>query len=320
MNKMKSMLAITFGVLFSLTLFPVSLEAQTDGIKSIAAKEIWIIKNVGVAPFFSPDGQWVAWTNAVERETRVYVAKVGTEKIIELGKTEELLGWLPKNSEYLMTAEGFLSIKTKQISFLTAPVIESYFIKKAPSSNPGGNPYPTRIIYPFWMIRQGRIKKTYATEEPYCFSLLADKTSRKIVVFSKGIPLYEKEKAEMIFEFVPSPSADKFLLYYSPGENEQKVLEIKENKIHQLPDGTHFSWSPEGQKLIFAKLKDDGHFETSGELFLCNWDGTNITKIVFEKERIRRAPSFGPSDLITYNFYDENYTLCIGVAQIIISP
>jgi len=306
--------------MFLFILFLTSLNLKSEEIKTIRAEEIWTIKNTGPKPYLSPDGSYVAWTKSTETEEdrfneKIYIAKVGTEERIEIGKTKELFGWL--NNEYLITQEGFLSIKERKL-FKKIENIPEIIIKRADLIIPVNiNLDKIEKIHPFWVIKNGEIRKVYSTGEPYNFVLFVDKSEiQRIILFQNGIPLYvnTKSRNNFVFGFIPSPLQDKFILrFFSEGI----VIFPNENRIYSLPTGGSLSWSPDGKELIFARLEDNGHFETKGELFLCNWDGTNIRKIVFEKERIRREPSFGPPDMITYGFWDENRNLCIGVAKIL---
>ena len=140
----------------------------------------------------------------------------------------------------------------------------------------------------------------------------------------------EKESEET-HSFLPSSNGKKLFISIN---NQNIVIEGKTRKFYTLPSGEivykrmrlkticgtyeNFSWDPTGEKLIFVKTKEDGHTTISSELFLCNWDGTNIRHIKFEKKRIRYNPSFGPSDMITYIFDDENHKPCIGVAKLLL--
>jgi len=305
--------------MFLFILFLTSLNLKSEEVKIIKAKEIWTINDTGPKPFLSSDGSYVAWTKSTKEDRlndKIYIAKVGTEERTEIGRTKELFGWL--DNEYLITEEGFLSIRTKKIAS---------FVKESPNrcintttfshSFFRNVPYYTGILCPLLVIQNGKLKKHFSTDEPYFWSLfiIPDKGKKKLIILMQGLPIYERENIENIFQFATSPDGKKLLVDYFPRET--IVINPKEEKICSLPDGTSFSWYPDSKELIFTRLEDDGHFETKGELFICNWDGTNVRKIVFEKERIRREPSFGPPDVITYSFWNENRNLCIGVAKIL---
>ena len=310
----KQLLEKIFFFLIILVLnFQISLYSE-----EIKAKEIWTIKGSCINVYLSPDGSYIAWSHYGHDRgpAEIYIAKVGTQKREKLGRTKELFGWL--DNEYLITVEGFLSIKTKK----TVSKIEGIKDREldiAPILTPPnyrGERYE-QVLCPFWIIQNGQIKKSLFIPSPYCFlSLLQDRKNKKIIVFANSGAIFKKGDVEAIFHFVVFPDGEKVFLKCFPGKNRQIVIDVKENKYYSLPAGSHFSLSPNGQKLIFTKLKDDGHFFTEGELFLCNWDGTNIRHIEFEKKRIRYNPSFGPPDMITYVFDDENHRPCIGVAKL----
>jgi len=291
----------------------------SEEIKTVQAKEIWTIEEGGGCPYLSPDGKYVAWYESVSGE-KVYLAKVGTKKVIKLGKTKELLGWAPGNNEYLMTAEGFLSVKTKKrVSLL--PGMKNGFIKNILSRdffNVEVNKL-TKIITPFWAIQEGKIVKSFCSENPYNIILFQDIQQDKAILFFNGSPIWENNRGGKIFSVLPVLGGKKlYIRLFAIQPNLKNLVVEKDGKWYSLPEGTHFSWSSDGKQLIFARLKDDGHFFTEGELFLCNWDGTNIRHIKFEKKRIRYNPSFGPPDMITYIFDDENHKPCIGVAKLLL--
>jgi hypothetical protein len=285
---------------------------NADEIKTIQAEEIWTIEKGGSYPCLSPDGSMVAWVE----ESKVYIAKVGTKEVIEIGQTKEFLGWLPESNEYLMTAEGFLSVKTKKL-FKTIKNAPNIIIKRASLSIPI-NVSLSKIekIYPLWVIQNGEIKKVYSTEEPYNFVLFGDTSKiKRIIIFQNGFPIYvnNESKDNLIFDFFASPAQDKYVLRFAYGAI---VILPKEYRTYTLPTGSYLSWSPDGQKLIFAVLEDDGHKLTSGKLFICNWDGSEVRQIVFDTPRIRTRPSFGPQNLITYSI-EEDGNIGIGVAKLI---
>jgi len=137
----------------------------------------------------------------------------------------------------------------------------------------------------------------------------------------------------VIVSETPSPSGERIILEIGLNEEpgrENIVIDGETEKKYNLPGkissgtypniilGSHsyFRWRSDGKKIIFTLLKDDGHKELSGDLFLCNWDGTDIRKIKFETTRIRRNPSFGPPNMITYRYDEEDNLPCIGVAEL----
>jgi len=305
-------------LVFITALTIISIRTEAEEIKIIKAKEVWTIKNanVGPNPFLSSDGNYVAWSDTITGG-KVYIAKVGTKEVIEIGQTKEFLGWLPESNEYLMTAEGFLSVKTKNIVSLL-PKVNNKFIKNIRPRDFFKEDVPDKIITPFWTIQNGMVKKSFSSGEPNNIILFENITEHKAILFSNGVPIWENDRGGNIFSVIPVFEGEKlYIKLFALQPNIRNLTIDKNGKYYDLPEGTQFSWSPDGEKLIFARLEDNGYVETKGELFICNWDGTNVSKIVFEEQRIRRQPSFGTPDLITYSFYDENYNFCIGVAKLI---
>jgi len=311
---------------------------NADEIKTIQAKEIWTIEN-GMESFLSSDGSIIAWRDT---KSDIYVAKVGSKERIKLGKIEGLLGWLPGSNEFLVVLEkGFLSIKTKQfvdsvsrdINFVFSGIIHGPH-PKVRITTPAE--IPSKILSSIPIIQFRKLLISYSTGDPYNFSLFIDKDKqeRKIILFSNGRPVFEKKNVPYVYSFKPSPSGDKIILEIGSNEEpgrENIVIDGETEKKYNLPgnisSGTYpniisgghsyFRWSPDGKKIIFTLLKDDGHKELSGDLFLCNWDGTDIREIKFETTRIRYDPSFGPPNMITYIYDEEDNLPCIGVAKLI---
>jgi len=328
---------VIFVLVILLLIIPMYIQAEE--VKTIQAKEIWTLENA-MEPFLSSDGSMIAWQDT--KSEMIYVAKVGSKEKIQLGKITRLLGWVPRSNEYLMVlGKGFLSIKTKQfidsvnrdINFVFAGIIHGPH-PQVRITTPAE--IPSKILSSIPVIRDGKLLINYSTGEPYNFSLFTDKQERKITLFSNGRPIFEKNKVRYVYSFKPSPSGERIILEIGLNEEpgrENIVIDQKTNRICNLPGniihvessksfpGGHsdFNWNPDGEKIVFVKTietLDEGDGFLSGDLFLCNWDGTDIREIKFETKKIRREPSFGPSDKITYMFWGEENNLCVGVAEL----
>jgi len=323
-----------------ISLLIISFYIQADEGKSVQAKELYTIENA-MEPFLSSDGSMIAWQDT---QSDIYVAKVGSKERTQFGKIKGLLGWLPGSNEFLVVLEkGFLSIKTKQfvdsvsrdINFVFPGIIHGPH-PKVRITTPAE--IPSKILSSIPVIQSGKLLIAYSTGDPYNFSLFIDKDKqeRKIILFSDGRPVFEKKNVHYVYSFKPSPSGDKIILEIDSNEEpgiENIVIDGETAKKYNLRGNisygaypniisgghSHFRWSPDGKKIIFTLLKDDGHKELSGDLFLCNWDGTDIREIKFETTRIRRNPSFGPSNMIIYRYDEKDKPPCIGVSKLMFS-
>lgn len=91
----------------------------------------------------------------------------------------------------------------------------------------------------------------------------------------------------------PVCSPDRKWIAYSRGDT--LMIMNPEGTIQRaLGEGHHPSWSPDGDKLVFAQMTDDGHQITGSDLYVIQVDGTGLTRLTDTPDRLEVEPAWSP--------------------------
>jgi Tol biopolymer transport system component len=76
------------------------------------------------------------------------------------------------------------------------------------------------------------------------------------------------------------------------------LLDIIAGTLTPLDDGNHYSWSPNGQRIVYDITQDDGHYITAADLYIINPDGTGRTALTSTQAELEMYPTWSATDRI----------------------
>lgn len=91
-------------------------------------------------------------------------------------------------------------------------------------------------------------------------------------------------------------SLDGIVLMDNDGSNAELILP-------NLGGGAVPLFSPDGEKLIYSKSKDDGHYITESDIYMINVDGSNEQKLTTSGEKLAAEPSWSADGKKIVFFY-----------------
>jgi len=84
------------------------------------------------------------------------------------------------------------------------------------------------------------------------------------------------------------------------------LLDIISGALTELDDGNHYTWSPDGQRIIYDLTADDGYRITAAEIYTILPDGTGRTALTATEDRLEMYPSWSVFDRIVFSEPDGN--------------
>lgn len=105
----------------------------------------------------------------------------------------------------------------------------------------------------------------------------------------------------------PKWSPDSKKILYQNRDMELLVYEIDTKKLYKIGKGGAGNWDKNSQLIVFQKTDADASnfVLNSSEIFIANYDGTNIRQLTFTPDVYEMTPSFDLQGGILYQTYDK---------------
>jgi Tol biopolymer transport system component len=79
------------------------------------------------------------------------------------------------------------------------------------------------------------------------------------------------------------------------------LLDITSGQLTELDDGNHYTWSPDGQSIVYDVTADDGYNITAADIYMIGKDGTGKTALTATAQRLEMYPSWSRTGRIAFS-------------------
>ena len=108
--------------------------------------------------------------------------------------------------------------------------------------------------------------------------------------------LFEANDMILNLSYLPNAEVIVFEVY----GHESVIIKNKREIIKDLKGANYLSISEDGNKVVFSKVKDNGHKLTSGNLFIRDMRNGSVFPIVKDNSEIKLNPVWFNNDLVYY--------------------
>ena len=281
-------LVLAAGILFAETPFKVK------EVKVISPDDGYLI-----APKWSPNGYFIAAAGDRYGSIWLYSVKTGMwKKLIEENGSGWDFDWSPDSKKITFRVNIFKD-KRKKTTIKYIDVIANEI--------EGISDYGKDFSTPKWItseifayLHKGKYKSFSIINKTFIEPERRLKQKNICLFSNKGIYVRKSnQKLKLLkplkgktFNVSFSPDGSK-ILFEKPG-GKIYTLQERTNKIKFIAEGEMPAWSPDGNYIVYANPKDDGHNIISSDIFICDADGQNSQQITQTEEELEMRPHWSP--------------------------
>ncbi|MGE5682815.1 MAG: TolB family protein [Bacillota bacterium] len=281
-------------------------------------------KEIRMSPVWSPDGKYLAYTEANYKG--IYVMDMKTREIKSI--TDEAsagygIEWSSDSRSILSRVAKYQGVKRlNAVKVFDVETKKSRQLTDYRSMMPGIPHWGDRDQKVF-LYSRGKLE-TYTsgkkasslkkTSEASKINFMKDDHIATGNITTKAVKVLDPIKNAKYLNMTTSPDGSKIAFEVMGGN--MYVMNSDGTGLVDLGAGFRPSWSPDSKHIAYMISKDDGHEYTSSDIYTIKYDGTEKRQITTTDDKLEMNPSWSPDgSRIAYDEYKEGSIYILEISK-----